>query len=126
MDTPSDRRYHPAHTWAHPEDGGIVTVGITDFAQEQLGDVVYLELPKIGSPVKRGAAFGVVESAKTASELIAPVTGEIVDVNVALEDTPDAINSSPYEAGWIIRVRMADALELSELLNATEYDTQKA
>jgi glycine cleavage system H protein len=98
-----------------------VTVGITQFAQEQLGDVVYVELPKVGDALAHGKPFGVVESTKAVSELFAPVSGKVVEVNSALLDAPDAINTDPYQGGWMVRVEGADPKELAALLDAAAY-----
>src|SRR5213083_2476493 len=103
MDTPAELRYSKEHEWARVE-GDLVTVGITDFAQNQLGDVVYVELPKVGSQVKLMSPFGVVESVKTASDLFAPVSGEVVEVNSALADQPELVNASPYGEAWMIKI----------------------
>ena len=98
-----------------------MTVGITEFAQEQLGDVVYLELPADGTALSAGEPFGEIESAKTVAELFAPVSGELIGSNGALEDRPELVNESPYDEGWIVRVRIADASELDGLLDAEAY-----
>lgn len=103
-------------------EGDIATIGITDFAQSQLGDVVYVELPKVGTQVKLMAPFGVVESVKTASDLFAPVSGEVVAVNTALADQPELVNASPYGEAWMIKVRMSDRADLDQLLSAEEYE----
>ena len=119
--TPDDRRYSTEHEWARVE-GGEVVVGITDFAQAQLGDVVYVELPQAGDQVKQMKAMGVIESVKAASDLYSPVTGEVVAVNDAAVDEPQAINDSPYDRGWLIRVRPENLDELTSLLSAQDYD----
>jgi glycine cleavage system H protein len=121
VDTPADLKYSQEHEWAKTE-GDVVTVGITDFAQNQLGDVVYVELPKVGAQVQRMVPFGVVESVKTASDLFSPVSGEVVEVNTALAEQPELVNSSPYEGAWMIKVRMADPAELDQLLSAADYE----
>jgi glycine cleavage system H protein len=125
MDTPSDLKYTNEHEWARIE-GDVVTVGITDFAQNQLGDVVYVELPKVGAQVRVLAPFGVVESVKTASDLFSPVSGEVVEVNQALADQPELVNSSPYGQAWMIKVRIANPSELEQLLSAEDYARQTA
>src|SRR5438105_1158696 len=112
MDTPADLKYSKEHEWARAE-GETAVIGITDFAQNQLGDVVYVELPKVGTQVKLMVPFGVVESVKTASDLFAPVSGEIIEVNSALSDQPELVNSSPYQAAWMIKVRMSNPSELN-------------
>jgi glycine cleavage system H protein len=119
--TPDDRRYSAEHEWAKL-DGGEVTVGITDFAQDQLGDVVYVELPSVGDQVKQGRVMGVVESVKAASDIYSPVSGEVIAVNDAAVAEPQKLNDAPYEDGWLIRVRPDSADELSNLMTAAQYD----
>jgi glycine cleavage system H protein len=119
--TPDDRRYSKEHEWARVE-GGEVIVGISDFAQAQLGDVVYVELPRAGDQVKLMKVMGVIESVKAASDLYSPVTGEVVAVNEAAVGEPQAINDSPYDRGWLIRVRPDNLEELASLLSAKDYD----
>ncbi len=120
MDIPDDLRYTREHEWARRRDGKVV-VGITDFAQDQLGDVVYVELPDVGDPVKKGESFGVVESTKAVSELFAPISGKVVEVNAPLADAPETINEDPYEEGWMIAIEPSDAKELDALLDAKAY-----
>jgi glycine cleavage system H protein len=119
--TPDDRRYSSEHEWAKL-DGDAVTVGITDFAQEQLGDVVYVELPSVGDQVKQGRVMGVVESVKAASDLFSPVSGEVMAVNDAAVGEPQKLNDAPYQDGWLIRVRPDSAGELDTLLTAEQYE----
>lgn len=121
METPAELRYRESHEWVRKEDDKTATVGITDFAQDQLGDVVFVELPKPGATVSAGDQVAVVESVKTASDIYSPVSGTITDVNVSLEATPEAINTSPYVEGWLFRVRMSDEEELNSLLSASAY-----
>jgi glycine cleavage system H protein len=127
LPNPEDRKYSREHEWAKLE-GDLVVVGITDYAQDQLGDVVYVELPRPGDRVEQFKVFGVVESVKTASDLYAPLSGEVVEVNESLVDEPAQINDSPYERGWIIKVRPADqgslARELQALLDAAAYEQE--
>ncbi len=120
MDFPEDLRYTREHEWARKK-GGNVVVGITDFAQDQLGDVVYVELPDVGDPVKKGESFGVVESTKAVSELFAPVSGKVVEVNEPLSDAPETINEDPYEEGWMIVVEPSDPKELDALMDSKTY-----
>jgi glycine cleavage system H protein len=120
MDFPEDLRYTREHEWARMK-GDKVVVGITDFAQDQLGDVVYVELPDVGDAVKKGEAFGVVESTKAVSELFAPVSGKVVEVNDPLADAPETINEDPYEEGWMIVVQPSDPKELEALMDAKAY-----
>ncbi len=121
--TPEHLLYTSDHEWLRREgeNSDEVTVGITEFAQEQLGDVVYLELPADGTALSAGEPFGEIESAKTVAELFAPVSGELIGSNGALEDRPELVNESPYDEGWIVRVRIADAAELDGLLDAAAY-----
>jgi glycine cleavage system H protein len=119
--TPDDRKYADSHEWALLEADGNVRVGITDHAQELLGDLVFVELPEAGQSVDKGDECSVVESVKAASDIYSPVTGEIIAINDALEDSPEAINDSPYDDGWIFIVKPTDASELNELLDAEGY-----
>ena len=122
MDIPATLRYTKSHEWAtEPDADGVVTVGITDFAQEQLGDVVFVELPEAGRRVATGAATAVVESVKTASDIYAPLAGEIVAANDALVDAPEAINTGAYGDGWLFKIRVADAADWAALLDADGY-----
>ena len=120
MEIPDDLKYTREHEWCRIKDRRAV-VGITDHAQDQLGDIVYVELPAVGDPVKKGESFGVVESTKAVSELFAPVTGKVVEVNDPLSDAPESINEDPYEEGWMIKVEMSDAAEVEALLDAAAY-----
>ena len=120
MEIPQDLKYTREHEWARKK-GTQLVIGITDFAQDQLGDVVYVELPDVGDPVKKGESFGVVESTKAVSELFSPVTGKVVEVNDPLSDAPETINEDPYEEGWMIQVEVANPAELAELLDAAGY-----
>ena len=122
MEFPDDLKYTREHEWARSRDGKVV-IGITDFAQDQLGDVVYVELPGVGDEVKKGESFGVVESTKAVSELFAPVSGKVVEVNDPLTEAPEAINEDPYEEGWMIAVAPSDPKELAELMDAKAYRT---
>jgi glycine cleavage system H protein len=118
--TPPDLRYTKEHEWVRVEDG-TGTVGITDYAQDQLGDVVYVDLPSPGKQLSRLAVFGEIESVKAVSELYAPVSGEVVDSNAALADKPELINESPYGEGWLMKLRLADESEVEKLLTADQY-----
>ncbi|MCM2319861.1 MAG: glycine cleavage system protein GcvH [Pseudomonas sp.] len=118
--TPAELRYAASHEWARLEEDGSVTVGITDHAQEALGDVVYVELPEVGKALAAGEQAGVVESVKAASDIYAPVAGTVIAVNEALADAPEAVNSDPYEA-WFYRLQPANAAELAQLLDAAAY-----
>ena len=118
--TPEGLRYTKDHEWAK-KDGDLVTVGITHYAQDQLGDVVFVELPAVGKTVKAGEAFGVVEAVKTVSDLYAPVGGTIAEVNGALGAEPGLVNQAPYEGGWMIRIQPSDPAEVDSLLDAKGY-----
>ena len=121
VDTPKELGYRETHEWVRNEGDGTVTVGITDYAQDSLGDIVYVELPEVGDELDLGQEAGVVESVKAASDVFAPLTGTVVAINEALEDAPEIINASPYGDGWFYRLRIADPAELDELLTAGEY-----
>lgn len=124
MASPDDRFYTEEHEWARLEEDGTVTIGITDHAQEQLGDVVFVDLPEVGQDVTAGAVFGAVESVKTVSDLFAPLTGTISEVNELLLDRPELVNSDPFEEGWMVVIEPSDAAELDALLAAATYDEQ--
>lgn len=120
---PSDLRYDREHEWVRLE-GEIATIGITHYAQDQLGEVVYVDLPSVGDEAVAGESFGEIESVKSVSELFSPVSGEIVEVNGALSDAPELVNESPYGDGWMIKVRVADpATALDGLMTADEYES---
>jgi glycine cleavage system H protein len=119
--TPEDNRYATSHEYVHVE-GDIGTIGITDFAQKELGDVVFVELPQVGSELEMANELGSIESVKAVSELFSPVTGEVIEVNDALVEKPDLVNTDPYGDGWMIRVRLAAPDEVEELMNAEDYD----
>ena len=114
-------KYLASHEWARLEEDGTVTIGITDHAQEALGDVVYVEAPEVGSRVAVGEEAGVVESVKAASDIFAPVSGEVIAVNDLLEDSPEIVNGSPYDEGWFFRVQPDDLDELENCMSADEY-----
>jgi len=117
---PPDLRYTKEHEWLRLQDG-IATVGITDYAQDQLGDIVFVELPPPGKQLTQLAVFGEIESVKAVSELYSPVSGEVVESNAALADKPELVNDSPYGEGWIIKVRLTAESEIDELLTADQY-----
>jgi glycine cleavage system H protein len=118
---PGDLKFQKSHEWVRVEQDGTVTVGISDHAQSSLGDLVYVELPEVGMSVQAGNGTAVVESVKAASDIYAPVSGEIIAVNEALSDKPETINEDPYEGGWIFKVKLSDKSELDGLLTADEY-----
>ena len=118
---PSDLRYTKDHEWVRV-DGDTATIGVTDFAASQLGDVVFVDLPAVGKAVEQFATFGVVESVKAVSDLYAPVTGEVVEVNDDLGSKPELVNSDPFGDGWMIRVKVADPGQLTDLLDAAGYE----
>jgi glycine cleavage system H protein len=119
---PGELRYLSSHEWVRVEDDGVTaTVGITDHAQDLLGDVVFVELPELDSVITAGEEAGVVESVKAASDIFSPVSGTVIEINEALEDSPELVNSDPYDDGWFFKVKMSDPDELSTLLGAEEY-----
>ncbi|MBV71244.1 MAG: glycine cleavage system protein H [Myxococcales bacterium] len=122
MSSPSELRYTKEHEWAKLVGDGEVIIGITDHAQDALGDVVFVELPEVGDSFDAEDKFGVVESVKTVSDLYAPCGGEILEVNSALEDAPETVNGDPYGEGWIIRLSLSDNAQLDALMSASEYD----
>jgi len=121
MSTPKDLRYSEEHEWVKLEDGKV-RIGISHFAQSELGDIVFVELPQVGDEIKTDDPFGSVESVKTVSELYAPISGTVVEVNADLEDSPEFVNESPYEKAWMIVVEPADASELENLMTAEQYE----
>jgi glycine cleavage system H protein len=125
VSTPEELKYTEEHEWARPE-GSRITVGITDYAQDALGDVVYVDLPASGTRVEKGQPFGEVESTKSVSDLYAPVTGTIVERNEALETNPELVNSEPYGQGWMVIIEVDDAAELDGLLSAADYTARTA
>jgi len=120
MEFPKELRYSHEHEWAAVEEN-FATIGITDYAQEQLGDVVYVELPEVGAQVTKDEAFGVVESVKAVSDIYAPVSGTVIEINVSLPDSPETVNEDPYSDAWMIRVEMSDPSELGDLMTAAQY-----
>jgi glycine cleavage system H protein len=124
--TPSELKYASSHEWALLEEDGTVTVGISDHAQEALGDVVFVELPDVGDLLAAADEAGVVESVKAASDVYAPIAGEVVAVNALLEDAPETVNSDPYTEGWFYKLKPSDTTELEALLSAEDYVAQCA
>ena len=120
MEFPEDLKYTEEHEWIQV-DGELAIIGVTDFAQDQLGDVVFVELPEEGTVVEEGKPFGVVESVKAVSDIYAPLSGEVVEINTELVDAPETINTSPYEDAWMVKIQMADKDQLDELLDADAY-----
>jgi glycine cleavage system H protein len=123
VDVPETLRYSKDHEWVRVESGEAV-VGITAYAADELGDIVFVEMPEIGRTLQKDEAFGVIESVKTASDLYAPVAGEVVAVNEALGGEPELVNSEPYGGGWMVRLRLADAAAVDELMDAAAYREQ--
>jgi glycine cleavage system H protein len=128
MSYPDDLRYSKEHEWVRVEedDHDRATIGITSFAADELGDIVFVELPEVGASLRQFQTFGVVESVKAVSDLYAPVSGEVVEVNAALADSPELLNADPFGEGWIARVRLADADEVNALLDADAYAAETA
>jgi glycine cleavage system H protein len=121
LPSPADVKYTKEHEWVRVEDG-VGTVGITDYAQDQLGDIVFVDLPDAGAKVSQMEKFGEIESVKAVSELYSPVTGEVEEANTTLADRPELVNDSPYGEGWMLRVRLSEVAEIEKLLSAQEYD----
>ncbi len=122
MNHPKELKYTREHEWVRDNGDGTVTVGITDFAQNELGDIVFVEIDKVGEPVDKDDTFGTVEAVKTVSELYMPVTGEILEWNEALEDEPELINEDPYGKGWMIKIKLSEPAQLEELLTVDDYN----
>ena len=123
---PNDLRYAKSHEWVRDEGEGVCTVGISDHAQELLGDLVFVELPEIGAVLDRETECGVVESVKAASDIYSPVAGEVIEVNEALADAPETLNQDPYGDGWIFKLRVSDADQFGDLLTADDYAAHAA
>ena len=121
MSVPSNLMYSKDHEWVLVE-GDIATVGVTDFAQGELGDVVFVEIETEGETLDQGETFGTIEAVKTVSDLFMPVTGEVLEVNAKLEDTPDLVNSDPYGDGWMVKIKLSDTSQLSAMMSATDYE----
>ena len=120
MNVPENLKYTKDHEWAKIE-GDMATVGITDYAQGELGDVVFVELPEVGSKVTKGETFGTIEAVKAVADLFAPVSGEVVEVNPTLESAPETVNQDPYGEGWMIKIKMENTDEVNDLLDAEKY-----
>jgi glycine cleavage system H protein len=118
---PAELRYAKSHEWLKVEGDGTATVGITDYAQASLGDITYVQLPKVGAVLRQASTFGVVESVKAASDVYAPAGGTVTAVNTALDSTPELLNKDPYGTGWILKLKLADAAEAASLLDAAAY-----
>ena len=121
MVSPSELKYTKEHEWVRVE-GDTGTIGITDYAQDQLGDIVFVELPATGAAISAGQKFGEIESVKAVSELLAPVSGEVTEANDGLADSPESVNDDPYGDGWLVKVRLSDTAELDQLLSADDYE----
>ena len=120
MNIPSDLLYSNDHEWVKL-DGEFATIGITDFAQRELGDIVYIEIETLGDTLEREQVFGTVEAVKTVSDLFMPLSGEVLEFNSTLEDTPEAVNDQPYESGWMIKIKMDNPAQLKDLMSADQY-----
>jgi len=120
MNIPSDLLYSNDHEWVRLEED-IATIGITDFAQQELGDIVYIEIETIGDNLQKEQVFGTVEAVKTVSDLFMPISGEVIEFNTALEDTPETVNNEPYDSGWIIKIKIDNPSQLEYLLSAEQY-----
>jgi glycine cleavage system H protein len=122
LNSPTDRRYSKEHEWVLTEPQGVAFVGITDYAQDQLGDVVYVDLPNVGDVVNQFDKLGEIESVKAVSDFFSPISGEISETNGVLIEKPELVNSDPYDSGWIVKLSSVDGLQLNNLLNSQEYD----
>jgi|TARA_B100001758_G_C18141554_1_gene469186 glycine cleavage system H protein len=120
---PSNLKFLDSHEWARVEDDGTVTVGISDHAQELLGDIVFVELPEVGKEISQSSDIAIVESVKAASDVYSPLSGEVTEINEALNDNPEIINSSPYEDGWFFKIKPQDISEMEKLLDAAAYES---
>src|SRR5579875_298460 len=121
MEIPAGLKYSKEHEWVAAEDS-VATIGITDFAQDQLGEIVFVELPGVGDKISKDDAFGVIESVKAASDIYAPISGTVVEVNQELPESPEIINEDPYGDGWLIKIKIGDTAELDDLLDSDEYE----
>lgn len=122
---PKNLKYHKEHDWARIE-GDVATLGVTDYAQESLGDIVYIELPEVGAEVSAGTSYAEIESVKAVSDVFAPVSGTVIEANDEVVDAPELINESPYEDGWLIKVKLSDPGEADELMSAEDYEEMLA
>ena len=122
-DLPTELKYASSHEWARLESDGTVVVGITDHAQAALGDIVYIELPEVGATLDAGSEIAVVESVKAASDIYSPLSGEVIEINPALEDEPGTVNLSPYADGWFFRVKPSEVNELENMMDASDYQS---
>ena len=120
---PTDRRYSRDHEWAKDEDDGTFLVGITDYAQEHLGDIVFLDLPKVGATLTKMEKLGEVESVKSVSDVFSPISGEVVAVNQVVIDSPELVNEDPYDKGWLVRVKPSQQAEIDALMTAADYES---
>lgn len=121
---PADLKYSDSHEWVREEANEVVVIGISDYAQEKLGDVVFVELPEVGEEFNAGDPVAVVESVKAASDIYTPVTGTITDINASLEETPEQVNEDAYEDGWLFKIKMSDPEEVNDLMDAESYADQ--
>ncbi|AEE49885.1 MAG: glycine cleavage system protein GcvH [Haliscomenobacter sp.] len=126
MNFPQDLRYTSEHEWVSVSEGNIATIGITDFAQGELGDIVYVDIDTVGNQLNANEVFGSVEAVKTVSDLFMPVDGEVLEVNAALDGAPDLVNTDPYGEGWIIKIKMSDPAQLEGLMDAAAYESSVA
>ena len=121
---PAELKYIASHEWIRDEGNGIVTVGVTDFAQEALGDIVFVELPEVGSEVNKDDSIAVVESVKAASDIYSPVSGEIIEINEELVDAPEKANEEPYDSAWFFKIKLSEESEMADLLTAEQYEAE--
>ena len=123
MKIPADLKYTESHEWIRPEADGTLTVGITDHAQEELGDIVYVDLPKVGTRVEAGKTLGTVESVKAVSDIYSPVSGEVTEINESLADTPEKLNADPHGAAWLVKIRLSAPAEVQNLMSSADYQS---
>lgn len=122
MSVPKDYRYTESHEWVRIEEDNVITIGITDYAQEKLGDIVSIDLPRVGDEIERGEPVGMIDSQKASTEVFAPVSGVVLEINELINDDPAVINTDPYEEGWLIRIEVEDLEQIDELLSADDYE----
>lgn len=122
MNVPDNLKYYKEHDWVRVESDGTAVVGITEFAAESLGDIVFIELPEPGTEIKQFDKLGEIESVKAVSDLYTPISGRVLEINQAVTDAPETVNDSPYEAGWLVKIDLSDACEMDNLLSATAYE----
>lgn len=122
MSVPKDYRYTDSHEWVRIEEDNVITIGITDYAQEKMGDIVSIDLPRVGDEVERGEPIGMIDSQKASTEVFAPLSGVVLEVNEMLNDDPAVVNTDPYEEGWLVRIEVEDLEQIDEMMSADDYE----